>query len=56
MNMIISNGNYSQMNHSYVNTANLASVPKSVLPTTLTSPMISRINSIKPGCGSCGRK
>jgi hypothetical protein len=25
-------------------------------PTTLKSPMISRINGVKAGCGSCGRK
>jgi len=24
-------------------------------PTALTSPMISRIHNIRPGCGSCGK-
>ena len=57
MNMIISNGNYPQLNLPTMNTSTLASIPASLAkPTTLKSPMISRVNSVKPGCGSCGRK
>ena len=55
INMIISNGNTvsSRVRSLSVNTnTNLANnVSKA-----LSAPMISRIHTIKPGCGSCGRK
>ena len=39
-----------------VNSPNVAPAPKSVAaPTPLHSAMIGRINSVRPGCGSCGR-
>ena len=58
--MIISNG-YSMpksTSASSINYANLAVAPtvNTVIPSTLNSSMIGRIHSIKPGCGSCGRK
>ena len=58
--MIISNGNANPKTVSSpsVNYANLSVAPtanKSAI-SSLTSSMISRIHSIKPGCGSCGRK
>ena len=35
---------------------NIAPAPKSAAaPTPLNSAMIGRINSVRPGCGSCGR-
>ena len=55
--MVISNNNNSipsqvrQMRA--INDANLAVAKKA--PTSLTSPIISRIHNVKPGCGGCGR-
>jgi hypothetical protein len=31
-------------------------LPSLKKPTTLKSPMISRVNGVNAGCGSCGRK
>ena len=61
INMIISNGNVAPRTNPVpaVNYANLAVAPavsSVVAPSTLSSSMIGRIHSIKPGCGSCGRK
>ena len=65
INMIISNGNTisSQFRSLSVNT--ISSHVRSLSVNTnlannvsnaLAAPMISRIHTIKPGCGSCGRK
>ena len=59
--MYISNGNVAPRYNptGTVNYANLAVAPTTtnvVAPSTLNSSMIGRIHSIKPGCGSCGRK
>ena len=54
MNMFISNGNPSPVQIAARNAANIAAVPKKV-PTALNAPIISRIHTVKPGCGSCGR-
>ena len=59
--MVISNGNsMPRANPSFnINYANLAVAPttvNTVAPSSLNSSMIGRIHSIKPGCGSCGRK
>ena len=59
--MFISNGNVAPRTNptAAVNFANLAVAPTTtnvVAPSTLNSSMIGRIHSIKPGCGSCGRK
>ena len=54
MNMFLSNGNPSRAQIVTRNIANLTAVPKQV-PTALNAPIISRIHSVKPGCGSCGR-
>ena len=53
INMIISNGNTisSHVRSLSVNTNLANNVSKA-----LAAPMISRIHTIKPGCGSCGRK
>jgi hypothetical protein len=57
INMVISNNNNSipsqvrQMRA--INDANIAVAKKA--PTSLTSPIISRIHNVKPGCGGCGR-
>jgi hypothetical protein len=62
INMFISNGNVAQrMNpNAGINYANLAVAPPTVnttiTPSQLNASMIGRIHSIKPGCGSCGRK
>jgi hypothetical protein len=54
MNMFLSNGNPSHAQIATRNISNLATVPKKI-PTALNAPIISRIHSVKPGCGSCGR-
>lgn len=59
--MFISNGNVAPKASSLtgISYANLSVAPTSssvVAPSTLNSSMIGRIHSIKPGCGSCGRK
>jgi hypothetical protein len=54
MNMFLSNGNPSHAQIASRNIANLTAVPKQI-PTALNAPIISRIHSVKPGCGSCGR-
>ena len=58
--MIISNGNNSSyvQQQRIINAVNLAnsqtiSAPKA--PSSLLAPIISRIHTVKPGCGSCGR-
>ena len=61
INIFISNGNVvPKSNYSTsINYANLTIAPTTtnvVVPSTLNSSMIGRIHSIKPGCGSCGRK
>ncbi len=53
INMIISNGNtISSRGRSLSVNTNLANN----VSNALAAPMISRIHTIKPGCGSCGRK
>jgi len=54
LNMVISNGNPIQQIQRQINTANLATIQPRA-PTALSAPIISRIHSVKPGCGSCGR-
>jgi hypothetical protein len=61
INMFISNGIVApRMNpNAGINYANLAVAPTvntSIAPSSLNSSMVGRIHSIKPGCGSCGRK
>jgi len=59
INMFISNSNGPRMNPvaANINYANLAAAPSTTIaPSSLNSSMIQRIHSIKPGCGSCGRK
>lgn len=61
MYMSIINGNQSpivQQQQRQINAANLATTqtiatPKA--PSSLAAPIISRIHTVKPGCGSCGR-
>jgi hypothetical protein len=54
MNMFLSNGNPSRAQIVALNVANSAPVPKPK-SSALNGPIIGRIHSIKPGCGSCGR-
>jgi hypothetical protein len=61
INMFITNGNVVPRTNpsAGINYANLAVAPTTtsiVAPSQLNSSMIGRIHSIKPGCGSCGRK
>ena len=61
INMFISNGNVApRINpNAGINYANLAVAPTvnvTIMPSSLDSSMVGRIHSIKPGCGSCGRK
>jgi hypothetical protein len=57
MNMLISNGNFvpPMQPRSLVNHANLASIATPKAPSALNASIISRIHSVRPGCGSCGR-
>ena len=54
--MVINNGNISPAQlRSLIAPPTLgAGTPKA--PTALNSSIIARIHSVKPGCGSCGRK
>jgi len=54
LNMFLSNGNPSRAQIVTRNLANLTAAPKPA-PSALNAPIISRIHSVKPGCGSCGR-
>lgn len=64
--MFLSNGNLRPIQSRTVNTSNLSSGPVAQRtytgepkaanpPSALSAPIISRIHSIRPGCGSCGR-
>ena len=54
MNMFLYNGNPTRAQILTRNLTNLTAVPKPI-PTALNAPIISRIHTVKPGCGSCGR-
>lgn len=54
INMIISNGNQMAAQMRFLSQQPV--VPKANIPTALNAPIISRIHTVKPGCGSCGRK
>jgi len=40
----------------YRQLANALTVPQQLKPVSLTSPMINRVYSAKPGCSACGKK
>lgn len=53
--MVITNGNISpSLLRSIMAPPTLGATPKA--PTALNASIIARIHSVKPGCGSCGRK
>ena len=56
INMVITNGNLlpSQLRSLMPPPTLGAATPKA--PTALNASIIARIHSVKPGCGSCGRK
>jgi hypothetical protein len=56
--MSLFNGNPTQTQiNALTYSANIASIPKTTQNISLsTGGMIQRIHSVKPGCGSCGRK
>lgn len=58
MNMFLSNGAYTPKHNDSNISANLAYAPavKHTPPSALNTSIIARIHSIKPGCGSCGKK
>jgi hypothetical protein len=59
INMFITNGKVVPRTNpaAGINYSNLTVAPTTpIVPSTLNSSMIGRIHSIKPGCGSCGRK
>lgn len=49
-------------NHNYINSiksnklVNNGAMPTITRPTSLKSPMVSRVNGVNASCGSCGRK
>jgi len=55
MNMFLSNGNPSRAQIAVKNITNTSSLARAPAPSALTAPIISRIHTVKPGCGSCGR-
>jgi hypothetical protein len=55
MNINTRNPSQSQIASYVANQSNLAQLPRGGT-SQLNSPMIGRILSIKPGCGSCGKK
>lgn len=57
INMIISNGNPSQIVLKQMNAANLSRAPLMIhkASSAINAPMIARIHNVRPGCGSCGR-
>ena len=58
INMFLDNGNHLPKQNDSVSSANLAYAPavKVIAPSALNTSIIARIHSIKPGCGSCGKK
>ena len=58
INMVISNGNQQPNLQRQINIASLAAVPSlsaPKAPSALNAPFISRVQNVRPGCGSCGR-
>jgi len=61
LNMVISNGNSLpfSVQQRFMNPVNLAAANPSLAapkaPSALNASIISRIHSVRPGCGSCGR-
>jgi len=59
INMIISNNNTMPRlpQIPQINNANISKAPTPVAraPSQLNAPIISRIHSVRPGCGACGR-
>jgi hypothetical protein len=53
--MFLNNGNNLRFLSRQINNANLATIPSPKAPSALNANIISRIHSIRPGCGSCGR-
>ena len=54
INMVISNGNHMLPQ---LHSIEVSSTPKvATAPTSLNAPFIARIQNVRPGCGSCGRK
>lgn len=55
MNMLLSNGNPTRAQIVTRNIANQATISRPQPSSALTAPIIGRIHTTKPGCGSCGR-
>jgi hypothetical protein len=50
-----SSTNWNNYNLQKVALSTLAQAPKKPAPSALRAPMIERIFSVRPGCGSCGK-
>jgi len=58
INMFIHKGNqnpYSLQQMQQINNLSSQSLAAPKAPSSLAAPIISRIHTVKPGCGSCGR-
>ncbi len=56
--MLIHKGNQNPIHAQqiqHINRMNSQSVAAPKAPSSLNAPIISRIHSVRPGCGSCGR-
>lgn len=58
INMFLNNGTHLPKRNDSNYSANLAYAPavKVIPPSALNTSIIARIHSVKPGCGSCGKK
>jgi hypothetical protein len=58
INMTLNNGNSLLRRNESIFDANLAYAPvvRATPPSSLNTSIIARIHSVKPGCGSCGKK
>ena len=56
MQMFLSNGHPSPAQLKIFNASNIIASSAPRPPSSLNASMITRIHSVKPGCGSCGKK
>ena len=54
--MVINNGNITPSQLRYIMSPPTLGAGTPKPPTALNASIIARIHSVKPGCGSCGRK
>jgi hypothetical protein len=56
INMVINNGNITPSQLRYLMAPSTLGTNAPKAPSALNASIIARIHSVKPGCGSCGRK